>query len=72
MPVSAKDATMVAAIAYDKLRLSLNLPTSIRSNTDANALETLAKRFEEIGRSYHREVIHVNPMTGKVVKPSSS
>jgi hypothetical protein len=72
VPVSAKDATMVAAISYDKLRLSLNLPTSIRSNTDAHTLESLAKRFEEIGRANQREVIDVTPMTGKVSAPSES
>ena len=58
--VSAKDATMVAAISYDKLRLSLNLPTSIRATSD-NSLEALAKKFETIGKKYHREVIVVTP-----------
>ena len=72
VPVSAKDATMVAAISYDKLRLSLNLPTSIRVNTDAHTLEALGKRFEEIGKAYQREVIDVTPMTGKVSAPSES
>jgi len=72
VPVSAKDATIVAAVSYDKLRLSLNLPTSIWANTDASSLESLAIRFGEIGRAYQREVIDINPMTGEVIKPSGS
>jgi hypothetical protein len=51
---------MVAAIGYDKLRLSLNLPTSIRATSD-NSLEALAKKFEKIGKKYQREVIDVTP-----------
>ena len=72
VPVSAKDAVVIAGIGYDKLRLSLNLPTSIRSNTDAHALESLAKRFEEIGQAYTREVIDVTPMTGEVLPPKDA
>ena len=61
VPVSAKDATMVAAIGYDKLRLSLNLPTSIRATSDEN-LAKLGRKFETIGRAYHRTVIDVTPL----------
>ncbi len=60
VPISAKDATMVAAIGYDKLRLSLNLPTSIRATSD-NSLEALAKKFEKIAKERQREVIDVTP-----------
>jgi hypothetical protein len=64
VPISAKDATMVAAIGYDKLRLSLNLPTSIRATAD-NSLDALAKKFEKIGKKYQREVIDVTPPEGE-------
>jgi|ETNmetMinimDraft_15_1059895.scaffolds.fasta_scaffold00039_2 hypothetical protein len=64
VPVSAKDATMVAAISYDKLRLSLNLPTSIRAVSD-NDLENLGRKFEEIGKKYQHEVIDVTPFADK-------
>jgi hypothetical protein len=60
VPISAKDATVVAGITYDKLRLSLNLPTSIRSTSD-NSLEALAEKFKKIARDYQREVIDVTP-----------
>jgi len=52
---------MVAAISYDKLRLSLNLPTSIRAVSD-NDLENLGRKFEEIGKKYQHEVIDVTPL----------
>jgi transposase-like protein len=64
VPVSAKDATMVAAIGYDKLRLSLNLPTSIRATSD-NSLEALAEKFKKIAKEYRREVIDVTPPEGE-------
>ena len=60
VPISAKDATVVAGITYDKLRLSLNLPTSIRSTPDNN-LEALAKRFAKIAEEHRREVIDITP-----------
>jgi hypothetical protein len=60
VPVSAKDATMVAAISYDKLRLSVNLPTSIRATAD-NSLESLAKKFKKIAEKHRRKVIDVTP-----------
>ncbi len=61
VPVSAKDAAVVAAIAYDKLRLSLNLPTAIRADSTNNDLEVLAKKFRKIGEEYRRGVIDVTP-----------
>jgi hypothetical protein len=64
VPVSAKDATMVAAISYDKLRLSLNLPTSIRAVSE-NDLNTLGRKFEEIGKKYQHEVIDLTPLADK-------
>jgi hypothetical protein len=64
VPVSAKDATMVAAISYDKLRLSLNLPTSIRAVSD-NDLKNLGRKFEEIGKKYQHEVINLTPLADK-------
>ena len=68
VPVSAKDAIVIGGIGYDKLRLSLNLPTSIRGTSDKD-LETLARKFERIGKQYQHEVIDVTPMTGN--KPST-
>ncbi len=67
VPVSAKDAIVIGGIGYDKLRLSLNLPTSIRGTSDKD-LETLARKFERIGKQYQHDVIDVTPMTGN--KPS--
>jgi hypothetical protein len=64
VPISAKDATVVAGITYDKLRLSLNLPTSIRATSD-NSLEALAEKFKKIAKEYQREVIDVTPPEGK-------
>jgi hypothetical protein len=60
VPISAKDATVVAGITYDKLRLSLSLPTSVRS-TSEKSLEVLAEKFKKIAKEYQREVIDVTP-----------
>ena len=68
VPVSAKDAIVIGGIGYDKLRLSLNLPTSIRGTSDKD-LETLARKFEKIGKQYQHEVIDVTPLAGN--KPST-
>ena len=67
VPVSAKDAIVIGGIGYDKLRLSLNLPTSIRA-TSHDHLEAAARRFREIADEYQRDVIDVTPLTGN--KPS--
>ena len=61
VPVSAKDAVVIAGISYDKLRLSLNLPTSIRAVSE-NDLNALGRKFEEIGKKYQHEVIDVSPL----------
>lgn len=57
VPISAKDATMVAAISYDKLRLSLNLPTTISSSQ--KSLTELSQEFQDIAKNYRRDVIDV-------------
>jgi hypothetical protein len=45
VPVGAKDATTIAAIAYDKLRLSENLPTAI---TQSESSKSLQAQLEEL------------------------
>ena len=57
VPVSAKDATVIAAIGYDKLRLSLNLPTAISSSQ--KSLTELSQEVQEIAKNYRRDVIDV-------------
>ena len=63
IPVSARDATLVAAINYDKLRLSLNMPTAI--NATQKSLGELSDEFQRIARQYKREVIDVTPQDSK-------
>lgn len=43
---NAREAATVGAIFYDKMRLALNQPTSIKADT--KSLEALAKRFEQL------------------------
>jgi hypothetical protein len=45
VPVGAKDAIPIAAIAFDKLRLSENLPTSIRQSDSS---KTIQAQLEEL------------------------
>jgi hypothetical protein len=59
VPISAKDATVIAGISYDKLRLSLNLPTSISSSQ--KSLTELSEEFRNIAKNYRRDVIDVKP-----------
>jgi transposase-like protein len=51
VPVGAKDAVMIGAISYDKLRISQNLPTSISAGTDTKGvlakLEELSDRLDQ-------------------------
>ncbi len=51
VPVGAKDALMIAAISYDKKRLSENLPTSITQSEGSKGiqakLEELSERLSE-------------------------
>ncbi len=56
---------MIGGIGYDKLRLSLNLPTSIRGTSDKD-LEKIARKFEKIGKQYQHEVIDVTPLAGNI------
>ncbi len=48
VPVSMRDASLTAAIFYDKLRLSLNLPTSITAGNNDGKLKALAEQFAEL------------------------
>ena len=50
VPVKARDLSVIGGIAYDKRRLSLSLPTSIRA--DSASLEKLAERFEDIAAQH--------------------
>jgi hypothetical protein len=54
VPVGAKDALMIAAISYDKKRLSENLPTSITQSEGSKGiqakLEELSERITETER----------------------
>lgn len=48
--VKARDAAVIAAMGYDKQRVSLNLPTKISQINGAEELEKLANRFIEIAQ----------------------
>jgi hypothetical protein len=61
VPVSARDATLVEAINYDKLRLSLNMPTSITAASTQKSVTQLSDEFRKIAREYKREIIDVTP-----------
>ena len=51
IPVKARDAMTIGAIAYDKRRISLNLPTSI-SSSGTKQVEELAKQFHKLAESF--------------------
>jgi hypothetical protein len=61
VPVGAKDALIMAGIAYDKKRLSENMPTSISASADSSGvqaqLEELSKRLTETERADKARVV---------------
>ena len=54
-----RDTATVGAIAYDKLRLSQNLPTSIKS--ESSTVEALARQFAELSRTWEEKKINSIP-----------
>ena len=56
VPVGAKDATMIAAISYDKLRLSMNLPTSISQSSGNSGIQA---KLEELSRKLEQREVSV-------------
>ena len=65
VPVGARDALMIAAISYDKKRLSENLPTSISASTGTQGvqarLEELADRTLELERLEKAKLVSEQP-----------
>lgn len=56
-PVSAKDAAVVAAVAFDKQRIIRNLPTSITASGGDSRLNAMAERLKEIERKQEAKVV---------------
>lgn len=54
VPVNAKDSMLIAAMAYDKLRLSLNLPGKI---TDQGLGKTLADQLSRLSDHMNARVV---------------
>lgn len=52
VPVKAKDAMTIAAIGYDKRRISHNLPTSITNSGGSKQLENLADQFKQLAQNF--------------------
>ncbi len=67
VPVGAKDALMIAAISYDKKRLSENLPTSISASTGTQGiqarLEEIADQMLELERIKKAKLVSEQPAT---------
>jgi hypothetical protein len=61
VPVGAKDSLMIAAISYDKKRLSENLPTSITQSDTGKSiqaqLEELSERVQEQERLANAKLV---------------
>lgn len=61
VPVGAKDATMIGAITYDKLRLSENKPTAISQTESTKSiqaqLEALSKKLDEQERREKAKIV---------------
>jgi hypothetical protein len=55
---SSKDAAVIAAVAFDKRRITLNQPTAISSNT--GGMEALVNKFNELARSNREKKINAS------------
>ena len=61
VPVSARDAMLVSAIAFDKRQISRNLPTHI-TESSSDRLKKLKQELAEIsGRTIQGEVVRDDP-----------
>ena len=64
--VKGKDAMTISAIAYDKVRLIDNMPTSITSSGNTalqNEFEKLSKRTQELEHQANAKIVSDNPKT---------
>ncbi len=49
-PMGGKDLSIVSAVQFDKRQISRNLPTSINTNMDNEALNKLQRQFQALSR----------------------
>ena len=54
---SAKDSAVIQAVGFDKLRITLNKPTSITGTTQGQ-IEDLAKTFRELSASFEEKKVN--------------
>jgi hypothetical protein len=67
VPVRARDSMVIAGVAIDKRRLSLNMPTAITSNSGSKHLEELAKVFDKIAKeSEYRTIRQKTSIPGEL------
>lgn len=66
VPIKGKDAMTIGAIAYDKKRISLNMPTSITAQSGTKQMEDLAKQFANLARNFeYRQVRQDKSLPGE-------
>ena len=64
-PVSLRDLSTATGIAYDKLRLHRNLPTSIKAESTDARLNSLADKVRELQGG----MVTIDGKTGKIDEP---
>lgn len=57
-PVSARDAAIVTAVAFDKQRILRNLPTSISSSGGESKLSAMAERLKKIELQQQARIVN--------------
>jgi len=57
-PVSARDAAIVTAVAFDKQRILRNLPTSISSSGGESKLNAMAERLKKIEQQQQARIVN--------------
>jgi hypothetical protein len=69
IPIKGKDAATIGAIAYDKMRLSLNMPTSITVRSDNKTLTDLADKFKALSNRFAKSVVDVQQPDADTQQP---
>lgn len=58
--ISGKDAAVIAAVIFDKMRISMNMPTAIHRHVDETNLKELAENFRKVAREMDAKVVGIS------------
>lgn len=57
--ITGKDAAVIGAVFFDKLRTSLNMPNVIHKHVDETNLKDLAENFRKVAREFDAKIVSI-------------